>query len=112
MRPRALVLILLTLLTIVGARPLARPEIANPAIDMDAHLRIAREVARHRESRRVSEAEFLRMMLEPGTLVLDARSREKFDELHVKGAMSLSFPDLTVESLARLIPDKNTRILI
>jgi hypothetical protein len=85
---------------------------ANPAIDMPGFLRVAEEAARHRESRRVSEALFLRLSREPGTVVLDARSREKFDELHVRGAMHLSFPDLTIESLARAIPDRRTRILI
>ena len=52
------------------------------------------------------------MSREPGTIVLDARSRERYDELHVKGALNLSFPDIAVESLARTIPDKATRILI
>jgi len=85
---------------------------ANPAIDMDGYLRISREAAQHRETRRVSEEEFVRMSREPGTVILDARSREKFDELHVKGAINLPFPDIAVESLKAAIPDKNTRILI
>ena len=86
--------------------------IDNPAIDMDGYLGISREAAAHRQERRVSEAEFLRMSREPGTVVLDARSREKYEELHVKGAINLSFPDIAIESLARAIPDKQTRILI
>jgi hypothetical protein len=85
---------------------------ANPAIDMEAYLRVSQEAAQHRETRRVSEEEFVRMSREPGTVVLDARSRERFDELHVKGAMSLPFPDIAIESLKAAIPDKATRILI
>jgi len=84
----------------------------NPAIDMAGYLKVAGEAAAHRESRRVSEEEFMRMSREPGTIVLDARSKEKFDELHVKGAVNLSFPDIAVESLASTLPDKATRILI
>ncbi len=84
----------------------------NPAIDMEAHLRCTAEAARERETHRVSEAEFIRMSREPGTVVLDARSREKYDTLHVAGAVNLSFPDITAESLAALIPDQATRILI
>ena len=84
----------------------------NPAIDMEGYLKVSREAARHRATRRVGEEEFMRMAREPNTIVLDARSAEKYRELHVKGAMSLPFPDIAVESLARLIPDKNTRILI
>jgi rhodanese-like protein len=85
---------------------------ANPAIDMDGYLRVSREAAQHREARRVSEEEFIAMSREPGTVILDARSREKFDELHVKGAINLPFPDIAIESLKAAIPDKNTRILI
>ena len=85
---------------------------ANPAIDMDGYLRISREAAQHRETRRVSEEEFIRMGRQPGTVVLDARSREKFAELHVKGAINLPFPDIAIESLEATIPDRNTRILI
>lgn len=85
---------------------------ANPAIDMDGYLRVSREAAEHRETRRVSEEEFIRMSGEPGTVVLDARSREKYDELHVKGAVSLPFPDIAIETLKRTIPDQSTRVLI
>ena len=52
------------------------------------------------------------MSRQPGTVILDARSREKYDELHVKGAINLSFSDIAYESLQRLLPDKKTPILI
>ena len=87
-------------------------EIANPAIDMEGYLRFAKGAAAERESHRVSEDQFIRMSREPGTIVLDARSREKYDELHVRGAINLSFPDITVASLKETIPRKTTRILI
>jgi len=89
-----------------------RPPMANPSIDMAGHLRVSDEAARHRQTHRVSEAEFIRMSRQPGTVILDARSREKYDELHVKGAVNLSFPDISFESLGRVLPDKKTRILI
>ena len=79
---------------------------------MPGYLQVSREAAEHRESRLVSEQEFMRMSREPGTVVLDARSREKFDELHIKGALSLPFPDIAIESLKAAIPDQGTRILI
>src|SRR4051812_14538478 len=84
----------------------------NPAIDMPGYLRIANEAAAHRAARRVSEAQFIRMSREPGTVILDARSREKYDELHVKGAINLSFPDIATSTLQAAIPDRATRILI
>ena len=79
---------------------------------MVAYLKVAYEAADHRESHRVSEAEFIRMSREPGTIVLDARSREKYDLLHIRGAINISFPDIAIESLERTLPDRNTRILI
>ena len=84
----------------------------NPAIDMPGYLRVAREAAEHRATRRVSEAEFIRMSRELGTVVLDARSKEKYDELHIKGAVNLSFPDIAISTLESTIPDRSTRILI
>ena len=86
--------------------------IQNPAIDMDGYLRVANEAAKYRESRRISEADFIRMSGQPGTIVLDARSRAKYDELHIRGAINLSFPDITIDSLKATIPDPDTRILI
>jgi hypothetical protein len=84
----------------------------NPAIDMDGYLRAAELAAEHRQAHRVSEQEFIRMSREAGTVVLDARSAEKYRELHIKGAINLSFPDITVASLQALLPDKQTRVLI
>lgn len=86
--------------------------IPNPAIDMQGYLLISSAAAAHRDARRLSEAEFLRMSREPGTIVLDARSRERYDQLHVAGAINLSFPDIAVDSLKKTIPDTSTRILI
>jgi hypothetical protein len=62
--------------------------IPNPSIDMKAFLKIAEKAAEHRESRRLTEEEFIRMSKEPGVVILDARSRQKFDELHIRGAVN------------------------
>jgi phage shock protein E len=89
-----------------------KASIKNPAIDMPAYLSVAQEAAVHRETHRLTEAEFIAMSREPNTIILDARSAEKYAELHIKNAVNLSFPDITVDSLAKLFPDKNVRILI
>lgn len=85
---------------------------ANPRIDAVGHLAVAREAATHRQTRRISEADFLVMRQDAKTVVLDARSEARFLDMHIKGAKNLSFPDITADSLAAIIPDKNTRILI
>jgi phage shock protein E len=89
-----------------------RAPILNPAIDVGAYLRVASDAAQHRESRRLSEDDFIRLSRESGTIVLDARSKEKYTELHVKGALNLSFPDIAIASLEQMLPDKSIRILI
>ena len=112
MKPEALAGVVLFALVATGALAQSDTVPDNPAIDMQQFLRISGEAAAARTSRRVTEADFIRMSSEPGTLVLDARSRQGFDQLHIKGAINLSFPDIAVKSLNDLIPDKNTRILI
>lgn len=86
--------------------------IPNRAIDFAGHRKVAAEAELHRRDRRVSEEKFIEMAKEEGTIVLDARSKEMYDLLHVKGAINLSFPDIDIESLAKVLPDKNARILI
>lgn len=92
--------------------PSREPLIDNDAIDMEGFLSVANQAAVHRAPRRVTEDEFLEMSRQPGVVILDARSREMFDLLHVEGAINLPFPDIDIESLATILPDKNTPILI
>ena len=86
--------------------------IPNELIDFPQYLRIAREVQPIREKHRLTEEQFATKAAEPGTLVLDARSADKFLMRHIRGAVSLPFTDFTAESLAKAIPAKTTRILI
>jgi Rhodanese-like domain len=85
---------------------------ANRLIDYSAFAANVAAVAPLREARRISEAEFMRMAREPGTVVLDARSERMYTRRHVKGAVNLSFPEFTETTLAKTIPNKGTRILI
>jgi phage shock protein E len=84
----------------------------NPLIDYEGFARNVREVGALRESRRVSEAEFIRMAREPGTVVLDARSVRLFELRHIEGAVNLSFPEFTAGTLAAVIASRATRVLI
>jgi hypothetical protein len=89
-----------------------QPPPPNPAIDIAAYLRVATEAAAHRESHRLTEDDFIRISRQPGVIVLDARSKARFDELHVAGALNLAFPDISIGSLRRMIPDRRTTVLI
>jgi len=92
--------------------PLAGAAPDNPQIDYAAFARDVAEVGAIRASRRIAEEEFIRMASEPGTVVLDARSERLFGLRHVAGAVNLPFPEFTAQTLAALIPDRDTRILI
>jgi phage shock protein E len=110
---KRLFLLTLTILCVISIASAQKGSgIANPAIDMQGYLRLAAEAAEYRESRRLTEGDFILMSREPGTVILDARSSEKYNELHIKDAINLSFPDITVDSLKSTLPDKNARILI
>jgi hypothetical protein len=90
----------------------AAGEIPNPLIDYGLFASNVSAVGALRAQRRIAEPDFIRMARDSSTIVLDARSAEKFALLHVKGAKNLSLPDITAEELAKIIPSKRTRILI
>ena len=112
MKTRSALVALFLLLAASFAQAQKAKEIPNPSIDMKGFLKLAGEAAEHREKRRLTEEEFIATAKESGVVVLDARSKQKFDELHIAGAVNLSFPDITVESLETMFPDKNQKILI
>jgi hypothetical protein len=87
-------------------------QLANPLINYPAFLRNAEQVESIRNSRRLTEAQFLKMMSEPGVVLLDARSAGKFKLRHLKGAVNLSLPDFTAAELKKIIPRKDTKVLI
>lgn len=92
--------------------PLVQAAEPNPLVDYSGFQKIAAKVEPIRAVRRVTEADFLRLSAEPGTIILDARSADKFALRHIRGAVSLPFTDFTAESLAAVIPTKDTRVLI
>jgi rhodanese-related sulfurtransferase len=96
------------------ATPLHAQEkvIPNRLIDYSGFLKDAGEVAKLRQQRRVTEAEFVRMVADPATIVFDARSEQKYQLLHIKGASHLSLPDVTEAELAKVIPSRTNRVLI
>lgn len=91
---------------------LAADKTPNPLIDYRGFQQIAQKVGPQRAERRLTEQEFASMAQEPDTIVLDARSADKYRLRHIAGAVSLPFTDFTAESLARTIPAKTTRVLI
>ena len=96
----------------LGALGASAAEIPNQLIDYPAFQYQVERTGEVRELRRVTAEDFIRMAADPKTVVLDARSAEKFKLMHIKGARNLSLPDFTADELAKIIPSKDTRVLI
>lgn len=96
-----------------GSTPPPPPPPPPPAkVDYVAFMGISEEVYDYREARKIGIETFNTYATEANTIILDTRSQRAYAAIHMKGAVHLNFSDFTKESLAELIPDKNTRILI
>lgn len=78
----------------------------------DDFLELAHEIKDEREKRLIDLKTFLEMQKDPNTIVLDSRSSELYINKHLKGAINLPFPQYTQKNLEKIIPNKDTRILI
>jgi hypothetical protein len=87
-------------------------KIPNRLIDYPAFQQQVKLVGQWRETHRVTEDQFIEMAKRPDTVVLDARSHEKYQMLHITGAKHLSLPDFTAAELTKIIPNKSTPVLI
>lgn len=47
-----------------------------------------------------------------GTILLDAREKEEFKVSHIKNALWVGFNSFSLEKTMKLLPDKNTEIII
>lgn len=94
-----------------SADPASTP-IPNELIDYPAFKRIVVQAEGPREQSRLSEADFLAAMKEPTTILLDARSATAFDLRHISGAVNLPYTDWSEGALAKVVPSKDTKVLI
>ena len=81
-------------------------------VNFDFFDKITKEAKEHRKTRLISFDDFIKKSKEKNTIILDTRSKRMFDRIHIKGAINLTFAELTQQGLYQLIPNKNTRILI
>lgn len=91
---------------------LAQETIPNPLIDYDGFQKIVLDSSSERESRRLTEEQFIALMSEKDVIVLDARTQSRYTLRHVKGAINLPFTEFTANTLAAIIPRKDSKILI
>jgi hypothetical protein len=101
--------ILLLAACLAAAPAWAQP---NPQIDYAGFERLTAEVAPQRAERLVSFDAFKAEAAKPGTLLLDARSKDAFARGHIAGAVNLPLTDFTAESLAAVIGDNPDRQIL
>ncbi|WP_411823077.1 rhodanese-like domain-containing protein [Leptospira sp. 'Mane'] len=117
---KVLIIVLSLFLIVDSVSPVSKRKISkkqgttipNPLINYDEFQKIVVDSSEEREEKRLTEDSFLRMMGEDKTILLDARSENRYHLRHIKGAFNLPFTEFTEDSLGKLIPDKDTKILI
>ena len=85
---------------------------SNQLIRFDSFVSVSKETQNYRRERLISEAQFVEMAKESDTIILDTRSKKKYYEKHIAGAIHINFSDFTKKTLAERVPGKKTRILI
>lgn len=86
--------------------------IPNRLIDYKEFQKIVAESAQERELHRLTEAQFVHARAETNAVLLDARTASRYDQRHIRGAVSLPFTEFTAVLLAKVIPTKGTKVLI
>ncbi|XDD50758.1 rhodanese-like domain-containing protein [Leptospira sp. WS92.C1] len=92
--------------------PRTKTKIQNPLIDYAGFQKIVNTSSEERESKRLSEEEFLKALEDKEAVILDARSESRYKLRHIRGAINLPFTEFTKESLTQIIPNLNSKILI
>jgi hypothetical protein len=84
----------------------------NPLISYSGFEKIVLTSQGERAAHRLTEQQFLESMNTRGSILLDARSPDKYRIRHIRGAINLPFTDFTANSLAAVIPEKTSKVLI
>lgn len=95
--------------TVASAQPDDYP---RARVDFQAYAELVAEVQQHREDRLIDLDTFLAMSDDPNVIILDTRSKYRYDRIHVAGARHLNFADFTQDNLRQVIPDFDITVLI
>ncbi|MCH8902694.1 MAG: rhodanese-like domain-containing protein [Bacteroidetes bacterium] len=109
---KAILILLLT--SMVFCNNLSAQQLDPPPalVDYSSFVTLTYEVEDYREARMVGVDKFIELANTSGVYILDTRSKEMFDQKHIKGAVHLNFSDFTADKLAKLFPSRNVTILI
>lgn len=87
-------------------------ELPKAKVSFQDYENLVKKVKNYRAKRLISFNNFLKKSQDKNTIILDTRSKKMYDSKHIKGALHLNFSDFNQESLKRIIPSFNTKILI
>jgi hypothetical protein len=73
---------------------------------------LMQEIKGIRKERLISFDQLLKFQKDSKTIILDTRSKDKYEAKHIKGAINLPFTEFTTGNLRAIIPDTDTRIII
>lgn len=104
--------LIFVLTTLVATPVLSQESIPNRLIDYGAFKKIVVQSGQERETRRLTEEQFIAMSNDQNVVLLDARSESRYALRHIKGAKNLPFTEFTESSLSAVIPNKDTKIVI
>ena len=90
----------------------ASAQIPNKLINFEKFQELVKVNGESRESRRLTEKEFLQAIESGEYVLLDARSEKNYKLRHIKSAINLPLTEFTSETLAKIIPSKDSKILI
>ena len=95
-----------------AAAEIALPPFQKAFVNFEFFEETMKAAKEHRSTRLVDFKTFTDYSKDTETIILDTRSKEMYDRMHIKGAVHLNFSDFNQASLAKIIPSKNTRVLI
>ena len=87
-------------------------EIPNDLINPNEFKTLVTKTISARDSKRLSEQQFIQAIKSKEYILLDARSQNNYKLRHIKNAINLPFTEFTAETLAKVIPSKDSKILI
>ena len=81
-------------------------------VDYSGFLKLSTQIEAYRLNRLINIDTFNLYSQQSNTIILDTRSKQAFDEIHIAGAVHLNFSDFTASKLKQVIASTSTRILI
>jgi len=81
-------------------------------VSLNDFQKLASEIKQHRAKRLVSLDSFIEFSKDENTIILDTRSKLRYNRKHIAGAIHLAFTEFSQANLDELIPNRNARILI